>query len=166
MAPTEQKPLVYLETSFISYLTARVSSDEKLARSQALTRRWWEEEGPKYTPVVSDAVWMEAVDGDPRQAALRTAFLEGIPSLAVTPEAERLAAKLLEAHALPDRSNTDALHIALAAINGVRLLLTWNCRHIANSETLPKTAVTLEKAGYRCPAIATPAQRLEDLENE
>lgn len=41
------KPLVYLETSFISYLTAPFSADEKIARDQVASRRWWDEKSPK-----------------------------------------------------------------------------------------------------------------------
>jgi len=80
------KPLVYLETSFISYLTARVSSDEKTARWQAATRLWWEQVAPACDLFVSDTV----------------------------------------------------------------------------STTLPITCRTILEAGYDCPAIATPEQRLEE----
>ena len=34
---------------------------------------------------------------------------------------------------------TDAYHIATAAFYGMDVLLTWNCRHMANEFTLPKT---------------------------
>ncbi len=33
---------------------------------------------------------------------------------------------------LPEKADIDALHIAVAAINGMDYLLTWNCKHIAN----------------------------------
>lgn len=32
---------------------------------------------------------------------------------------------------LPDTAAVDALHIAIAAVNGMHYLLTWNCTHIA-----------------------------------
>ena len=164
MPSKPQKPLVYLETSFISYLISRVSSNEIVARRQAATHRWWETEKEKYTPVVSEVVWAEALDGDAEQVARRTELIKPFLSLLVTPEAQILADALLSAHAIPPNSTTDALHVAIAAVSKVSLLLTWNCRHIANSETLPKTIVTIERAGYACPAIATPAQRLEEMD--
>ena len=161
MPTTPAKPLVYLETSFISYLTARVSSDPKLALDQAATRRWWEEEAPKCELMVSYAVWREIGDGNPDQAKLRESIVKDIQSVAASADATRLANRLLEAHALPANSSTDALHVALASVAGADILLTWNCRHIANPITLPKTVEVVISAGFKCPALATPAQLLE-----
>lgn len=161
MPRSPAKPLVYLETSFISYLTAPVSSDEAVARRQAATHKWWEEERPKCDVMVSFEVWREISDGNREKAMARKAILRDIPSVPSTAEASRLSALLMEAHALPLNSLTDALHIALAAVYGADILLTWNCRHIANPITLPKTVETIAFAGYRCPALATPVQLLE-----
>ena len=161
MGKPSKKPLVYLETSFISYLTSRVSSDEAVARRQAATHKWWEEEAAKCDLLVSYAVWREIRDGDPDKAMLREAFVKDIPSVSANADASRLANRLVEAHALPAKSSTDALHVALASVAGADILLTWNCRHIANPITLPKTVEVVISAGFKCPALATPAQLLE-----
>ena len=58
--------------------------------------------------------------------------------LAQTPEAEGLAAALLREVPLPARAAADALHIAVAAVNGVAYLVTWNCTHIANATLRPR----------------------------
>ena len=161
MPSSSKKPLVYLETSFISYLTARVSPNPKIALDQSATRRWWDEERRKYNLRISEIVLNEARKGDSDQVRLRLSVLDGIPSLPVTIEASRLAARLLSVHALPASSEADAVHIAIAATFGVHFLLTWNCRHIANAATLPLTTKTILEAGYACPSIATPVQLLE-----
>ena len=45
------------------------------------------------------------------------------------------------------------------------VLLTWNCRHLANRFALPKTIAVVTKAGFQCPAIVTPENFLkEDLD--
>ena len=155
------KPVAYLETSFVSYLTGWVSEDEKVARDQSATRRWWKEEGAKWHCVVSQTVFDEAQDGDAEAAGRRLAVLKGVESVPTTPEAVVLADTLVRAHALPEKARADAMHVALATVHGADLLLTWNCRHIANGVMLPKIYSTLEKAGYRCPAIVTPGQLLE-----
>lgn len=160
------KPLVYLETSFVSYLTAPFSADEKIAREQLATRRWLEEEGPKCELIVSDIVVQEAGRGNPDQAKLRLAFLEKVRTVPETPQVQTLTKLLLDAHALPPNSVTDASHIAIAAVHGADIVLTWNCRHIANPITLPLTVSTLHDAGYKCPALATPAQLLEARNEE
>ena len=166
MPAAHAKPLVYLETSFISYLTAPFSADEKIARDQVASRRWWEEERANCDLMVSFEVWREIAEGDPARAAARGTVIRDVPSVPSTAEALRLSALLLKAHALPANSSTDALHIALAAVYGADILLTWNCRHIANPVTLPKTVETIVSAGYRCPALATPAQLLEARNDE
>ena len=58
--------------------------------------------------------------------------------------------------------NTDAYHIATAAYYGMDVLLTWNCKHMANEFTLPKTYGVLRDAGLKCPVIITPKRYMED----
>lgn len=59
-----------------------------------------------------------------------------------------LSEKLLTRHAVPASEGTDASHIATAAVYGMDVLLTWNCRHMANPATLPKTAMIIGREGY------------------
>ncbi len=164
MPSSSKKLLVYLETSFISYLTAPFSKDEKIAREQLASRRWWEEEGTKCDLFVSDLVLAEASKGNAEQSRLRMEFLKRIRSVAETDEAKSLADLLIEAHALPENASEDAFHVALATVYGADIVLTWNCRHIANPLTLPKTVAVVMGAGYECPALATPVQLLEARE--
>ena len=49
------KPKVYLETSFIGYLTSRLSGDLITAAHQKLTRAWWDEQRHKFELYVSGA---------------------------------------------------------------------------------------------------------------
>ena len=46
--------------------------------------------------------------------------------------ARELASRILATSALPAKATADALHIAVATVNGLEFLLTWNCTHIAN----------------------------------
>lgn len=154
------KSVAYLETSFVSYLTGWVSPHPEAARRQSLTWKWWEEEGDKWQCVVSQAVLDEVKLGNLEAAQRRLECIEGLEVSRTTDEAWSLMETLVAAHALPEKARTDALHVAMAAVRGVDLLLTWNCRHIANPVMLPKIYSTLEKAGYKCPAIATPGQLL------
>lgn len=162
----EGKPVVYLETSFVSYLTGRPPKDSRKAQMREATLRWWKEEGGKWHPVVSEAVWTEAEDGDSEAVARRLEFIKGFESMDISREAETVADMLMTATKLDAKYRTDAMHMALAAIRKADLLLSWNCRHIANSATIPKVAATLAVAGYACPAIATPEQRLEERIDE
>lgn len=42
----ETKLKVYLETSFVSYLTGRPTMQEPIATWQAVSRQWWEAVAP------------------------------------------------------------------------------------------------------------------------
>ena len=55
----------------------------------------------------------------------------------------------------------DALHIAIAATNGVHFLLTWNCRHLANATMRPSIEAVCVARGLKAPIICTPEELLE-----
>jgi hypothetical protein len=78
-----------------------------------------------------------AADGDPELAGERLRFLEEVQLLRVPEQAHRLKFELLRRTQIPAKAENDALHIAVAAVHGVELLATWNCRHIANGLILP-----------------------------
>ncbi len=152
------KESVYLETSLVSYLVARPNRDLIRAARQQLTADWWEIERAKFDLFVSDAVLQEAMAGDPNEATKRMAVLAGIPLLQITNEAVLLAAQLVRKHALPMKAAQDALHIAIACVNGIDYLLTWNCKHIANAQMRSKIEQTCRSAGFEPPVICTPEE--------
>lgn len=61
---------------------------------------------------------------------------------------------------IPFKAAEDALHIAVATVNGVDYLLTWNCRHIANPEIQRGIAAYLEQVGLFLPFICAPEKLL------
>ena len=65
---SEDRPKVYLETSFMFYLTGRETTDQKIASEQAYTRKWWEEERPRCRVFTSSFVIQESNGRDPRLA--------------------------------------------------------------------------------------------------
>ncbi|MBX9622792.1 MAG: type II toxin-antitoxin system VapC family toxin [Gemmataceae bacterium] len=149
------KPRVYIETTIPSYLTAWPSRDLIRAAHQQSTREWWAaREG--YELFVSRLVLQECSAGDPRAAADRLAALTGIPVLGLSPEILTLAADLFEELRLPEKAAPDAHHIATAARHGIKYLLTWNCRHIANARHRPVIEDICQAAGCEPPVICTP----------
>ncbi|MFO0960698.1 MAG: type II toxin-antitoxin system VapC family toxin [Isosphaeraceae bacterium] len=151
------KPTVYVETTIPSYLTAWPSRDVVRAGEQQVTRDWWGRRS-EYELRVSSLVLLECKAGDPTAAAQRLAALDGVPILALVPEADVLAATLLREVPLPARAAADALHIALAAVNGISYLVTWNCTHIANASLRPRIEALCRQAGYEPPVICTPRE--------
>src|SRR5438552_5742905 len=128
---------VYVETTVVSYLTARPSRDVVIAGHQQTTHEWWDTRRGSYELCASQLVLQEAAAGDPQAAQERLEVLQAMTLLETTVEALALAKELIRAGALPTKAADDALHIAVAATNGVPFLLTWNCRHLANATMRP-----------------------------
>ena len=81
-----------------------------------------------------------------------------IELLALSPEAEELAAAYIEDGALGARMRADALHIALASVARVDVLVSWNFKHIVNLKRIHEyNAVNLKK-GYPLLEIRTPRE--------
>lgn len=77
-------------------------------------------------------------------------------------EARTLAGGIVHAHLVPARFENDALHIAIAAVHGVRYLLTWNCAHLANTGVRRGLVGFLRREGYRPPMLCTPEEMPEE----
>ena len=58
---------------------------------------------------------------------------------------------------MPPEAEDDAIHIAIAAVNNIDYILTWNFTHIANSVTIPVIAEVCERQGYNSPIITIPS---------
>lgn len=156
---------VYCETSFWSYLAGRQTSDGKIALDQALTFKWWQEVAPKCDVYVSQYVIVEAARGSPLFAQRRANLMSSALHIdGMLEEVGQLASILLKAHAVPETEPTDALHIATASVYAMDVLLTLNCRHMANPIALPKTISAISRAGYECPVVITPADFMDRRE--
>jgi hypothetical protein len=158
---------VYIETSIVSYLRQKPSTQVVTAARQLLTHRWWDDERQNYELVVSQYVVDEASAGDPALAAERLEMLEGIPLLPNAREIPQIAAEIMSLGVLPAKAQVDALHIAAVAHHRIKYLLTWNCKHIANAKILPNIHHVLTELGIPIPMICTPEEMLgDDTENE
>ncbi len=128
-----------------------------MAGHQETTRTWWNRRG-RVELFVSQAVVDEASQGNAVAAARRLAFLEGISVLGLNAEIDAIANQLLRANAVPAKARIDAVHIAVAAINHMEYLVTWNLAHIANAAIRGRIEQTCRGAGLRAPVICTPEE--------
>lgn len=157
-------PLLYLETSIISYLRQRTSGQVIAAARQVLTRKWWEEERTTYELVASQYVIDEVTNGDPQLAQERLESLRGVPLLQLGSEIDDIAEEIISRAILPPKAQLDALHIACASHHRVDYLLTWNCKHIANARILPQIQEALSELKCYIPIICTPEEMVDDDE--
>ncbi len=111
---------------------------------------------------MSELVIQEASAGDKTAAEQRLQALEEIPLVELSLEATTFAGQLIEQGLLPQNAVGDALHIAIATLNGIDYLLTWNFKHLANATIRYKIEAVCRQSGYEPPIICTPPELMEE----
>ena len=152
---------VYLETTVVGNIVGRLHPDPKTAARQQVTREWWTGASDRYDLYVSEITIEECGDGDPDAAKERLDLVQNIDLIETSPEAEELAELLVNRLAVPASEPRDALHIAIATVNAVQFIVTWNFKHILNPHLQTKIANACREGGYEPPVICTPQQLLE-----
>jgi len=160
------RPRLYLETTIPSYLTARISRDLQTARRQRITLSWWNAWRTNFDIHVSRHVSAEATRGNPEAARRRLELITPYKILEIDSRSELLTARLMNDCGLPIRAETDAAHVAVAAVNSMKFLLTWNCAHLVNPQFASKIAAACESEGYDCPILCTPEDLTRRYEHE
>ena len=155
------KAKVYLETTIISYLTARPSRDLIVAGHQQVSHEWWQTARHNFQVVSSQLVVNEASVGDPEAAQARLELLTDLVMLEITEEAAALAQHILRSGAVPASYPEDALHVAVAVVNGIEYLLTWNYKHLANAGMRSKIEKACRDFSYEPVVICTPEELME-----
>jgi hypothetical protein len=115
--------LVYIESSVISYLTSRPSSDPIKSAWQKVTQQWWNSGLTRVTGCISPYVIQEISAGDAQAAGERIDKVRELVMLDTRVEIEALADYLLLGGGLPEKARFDALHIACAAFHRVDIVL-------------------------------------------
>jgi len=95
------KQKIYIETSFISYLTSFTSSDLIIAAHQQITQEWWNNKRENYKLYLSQLVYEEASKGDPKAAKKRIEILSKFPILKMNHAINNLASDLVRTNIIP-----------------------------------------------------------------
>jgi len=154
-------PTAYIETTVIGHLVGRIVADPIVAGRQAVTRQWWPFAVKKYRLIVSRLVADECSMGDPQAAKERLDVLDSLEFVATSALVDDLARQLMLYHAVPKTEPRDAIHISLAAVNGIEYLVSWNFTHIVNPTTRTAIERVCRDAGYVPPLICTPDELME-----
>ncbi len=147
---------IYIESTIPSYVVARPARDLIQAAHQQLTRDWWDFQREKHELFTSQLVLDEIARGESEMAHHRLTLLADIALLESTEEARDLTRSILDSGLLPAKAEGDAAHIALATVHEMDILLTWNCRHIANAAIVGQLRKLVAKQGHTLPEICTP----------
>lgn len=158
------KPKVYIETTVVSYLVARPSHNVTLAARQQATQQLWTEYAENFEFMISDIVLNEASRGDPIAAQQRLEVLADLPVLDVPLEAITLVENLIDAGAIPEYSRPDAQHIAIATVNNVEYLVSWNYKHIVNETKRNLINEVCYAVGFQPTTLCTPIELIEEIQ--
>jgi predicted nucleic acid-binding protein len=155
------KQSVYIESTIISYLTAKPSRDLIVAAHQQITREWWESVLPRLEPFVSQFVINEISVGDPAASATRLSASSTFPLLEMTPDVADLAARYFKAIQIPEKARSDAFHLAIATWHGLDYVVSWNCTHIASGRVRTIVERINSEFDMATPTICTPEELME-----
>jgi len=106
------KPKVYLETSFVSYLAARLSQDLTTLQRQLSSQRWWEEKRHEFELLAAESVFLECTIGDLQAIESRMSVLAEVRLLPLNDEILTISRRLIHPGPFPRNSAMDAIHIA------------------------------------------------------
>jgi predicted nucleic acid-binding protein len=90
----------------------------------------------------------------------------GITVLPLSDEVERLADVYVKAGIIPEKFETDALHIATATVAGLDYIISLNFRHIVKHKTIFETEVINIREGFKRVFIHTPAEVIDHEEDD
>ena len=90
---------VYIETTFVSYLTARPGRDVVLVAHQQITHDWWDQSRADFELCTSLLVLQEAGGGDPQAAQERLVLLKAMILLDTTEAAVKMTVSRLRQRA-------------------------------------------------------------------
>ena len=78
--------------------------------------------------------------------------------LKINKKVEDLAEEYIKEKIVPGRFKNDAIHIAVAVINNVEFLVSWNFKHLVNIKTRQMVNLVNAKNGYENIEIIAPPE--------
>jgi predicted nucleic acid-binding protein len=159
------KTRVYIETTIPSFYYTLRTDTESVARMN-WTRRWWSEFASQFRLVSSPAAITELRKGTGKTTEQRISLLKDAELLEVTSQVEDVAHVYIERLVMPNDPGGDALHLALASVHRVDVLLTWNCRHLANPSKMEHIRLVNYELGLPMPFLTTPLNYLSGSESD
>ena len=118
------RPTVYIETTVISYLTAKPSRDLLTAAYQQITREWWEESLINFEAFISPVVLEEISKGDADAAQRRLREVSSFGVLEVSPQVKFLADMYFSEIDIPEKARADSFHLALTTHHRIDYLVS------------------------------------------
>ena len=122
---------VYLDTTVPS-----AYFDSRTPDRQRLTRQFWTERLPGFDRMISTVVLREIEDTpDPERREQMSELVAGIDVVEADQEVLSLAQEYMARNLFPERYASDAIHVAVAVVNGIPYFCSWNFTHLVKVAT-------------------------------
>lgn len=146
------KRKIYLDTSVVS-----AYFDSRTPERQRLTQEAWSSI-EACTVFISEVVISELKAAPVGLKEQLLAAVKYYNILGVTEEAVTLAQRYTDHGIFNERYFDDALHVAVASVNGIQYLLSWNYRHLVNVKTRRLVGLLNATKNYHFIEIITPPE--------
>ncbi|MFN0198665.1 MAG: type II toxin-antitoxin system VapC family toxin [Planctomycetaceae bacterium] len=155
---------IYIETTIPSFYFTRRTDTRSLARNK-WTREWWRSVAPGFGLYSSAAVIVELERSAIEELkAQRIELISDLPLLEITDEVREVGRIYMERLVMPRDAAGDALHLAIASFYAIDVLLTWNCKHLANPNKFGHIERVNGELGLPMPLLTTPLNYLSEEE--
>ena len=153
-----RKQKVYLETTMFNYYF------DETKNAQPSTVAFFEAIGSGEFEGYTSVYAYDELDKAPeplRSNMLHLLDKYHIIVLSSSDETDQLAEKYIAANIIPRKKNIDALHIAVASVNEMDIILSFNFRHINKLKTKTLIPAVNRMSGYRDIFIAQPEEVID-----
>ncbi len=155
------KKRVYIETSIPSFYYENRTDAAAVARRD-WTRQWWDNHRHAYELVTSQAVVDELNNGDYPDSKRKNciALLDELTFLPIEIETALIVQTYLQHKLMPNNTTGDALHLAVASFHKCDILLSWNCKNLANANKFTHIRYVNNLLSLYVPILITPLELL------
>lgn len=149
----------YLDTTVFNFVFAEADSGKKEV-TQKLFRDF---------PLIAEGIYISSEvireisrAPEPRRSDLEGLLRETSPLLLeVDMETQELAERYVKEGIIPVKYRSDAIHIAVAVINGIEVIVSWNFEHIVKLKTRLMVNGINRLSGYHEIEICSPEEVVE-----
>lgn len=154
-----QQLKIYLETTIFNYYfdTDREAHPDTVKLFKEIASGKYEAFTSLY---VTDE--LEAAPVAKRDKMIRLIAEYGVTVLAPNKAAEQLADTYVAEGMIPVKYRMDAIHIAVASVNGLDMIVSTNFKHIVKRKTVRMTSAINVLNGYRAVEILSPMEVVEN----
>jgi predicted nucleic acid-binding protein len=153
-------PKIYLDTSVFNFAIA-----DDVPKEREITLKLFDEaQNGKYEIYISEVVTGE-INRAPQTKAvkLRDCVKKINPEeLALDDNAQTLAEEYIGRGVIPYKYEDDAFHIAIASVNNLDVIVSWNFTHIVKLKTRREVAAINTLMGYKPIEICSPQEVIEN----